>query len=466
MPEKSRRIPASFRDPSGFVFSRDGRIYRQINRGYRDNYDHLVESGLYERLVRADLLIPHKEVDLQYAVTGDAYKVIEPDPISFVSYPYEWCFSQIKHAALLTLDIQTQSLDLGMSLKDGSIYNVLFRNGQPIFIDTLSFERYHAGRPWVAYRQFCQHFLASLALTSYTDVRLRRLARVYMDGIPLDLASKLLPMRTWFNFGLLSHVHLHAKAQRHFASESVSFKNRTVVKRTAFLGLVDSLKSTVERLKWEPRGTEWHNYYDISNYTAVALANKKRIVAEMLDKITPSPQNAWDLGANTGMFSRVASDKQIPTISFDIDPAAVEQNYLESLAKKETNILPLVLDLTNPSPGIGWASRERMSLLERGPVDVVLALAIVHHLAISNNLPFENVADFLSQICRSLIIEFVPKSDSQVQKLLSSHSDIFEHYDQQSFEREFARFFDVQYSEPIVDTGRYLYLMTNTTGAQ
>lgn len=459
MSEKYAEVAASFRDPSGFVFLRDGVVYRQINRAYQNNYDHLIISGLYEKLVQDGLLVPHTEVSLQYAVTEDAYKVMKPEPVPFISYPYEWCFSQIKHAALLTLEIQTRALDFGMSLKDCSAYNVQFRDGKPVFIDTLSFERYRKGQPWVAYRQFCQHFLAPLALMSYVDVRLHQLFRVHLDGIPLDLASLLLPARTWVNFGLLSHIHLHAKAQKRFADEPIPSEGRSVG-RMAFLGLLDNLKSAIEKLMWQPGGTEWHNYYEISRYSDAALKHKKQLVAEMLSKITPAPKSAWDLGANTGAFSRIASDRGIPTLSFDIDPAAVEKNYLESVAKAETNLLPLVLDLTNPSPSIGWGNQERASLLDRGPADVVFALALIHHLAISNNLPFRKVARFLSQVCRSLIIEFVPKSDSQVQKLLSSREDIFGEYDQQTFERELGEFFVTRYSEPITGTNRILYLMT------
>lgn len=461
MSEEHVEVAGSFRDPSGFVFSKDGEVYRQINRVYQEDYDQFVSSGLYEKLVQDGLLISHTEVNFQYAVTGDAYKVVKPEQIPFISYPHEWCFSQIRHAALLTLEIQTKAFDFGMSLKDCSAYNIQFRNGKPVFIDTLSFEKYREGQPWVAYRQFCQHFLAPLALMRHVDVRLHQLLRVYLDGIPLDLASRLLPVRTRINFGLLSHIHLHARAQKRFADESISSASKSrSVGRMAFLGLVDSLRSAVEKLEWQPGGTEWHDYYDISNYSDAALENKRRLVAEMLDEITPAPASVWDLGANMGLFSRIASDKGIPTISFDIDPSAVEKNYLESVSRGETNILPLVLDLTNPSPGIGWENRERESFLERGPADVVFALALIHHLAISNNLPFRKVTRFFRQVCHSLIIEFVPKSDSQVQKLLSSREDIFGKYDQPSFEREFAKFFTILHSEPIADTKRTLYLMT------
>jgi hypothetical protein len=449
-------IPGSFRDPSGFVFWRDGSIYRQVNIIYRENYDHLIESGLYETLVGSGLLIPHDELGAGHARTDAAYKVLKPELIPFVSYPYEWCFSQLKDAALTTLEIQKTALDFGMALKDSSVYNIQFVRGKPVLIDTLSFEKYREGQPWVAYRQFCQHFLAPLALMSYRDVRLGQLFRVHIDGIPLDLASALLPVRAWLRLSLLSHIYLHARSQKHFAAKTVSTGGRKMG-RLAFGGLIDSLESAVRSLKWQPEGTAWADYYEDTNYTPYALQQKKQLLAEFLD--AANPKTVWDLGANVGLFSRIASDRGIQTISFDIDPAAVERNYLASVEKGETNILPLLLDLTNPSPGIGWENRERTSFLARGPADTVLALALVHHLAISNNLPLDKIAAFFSKICNSLIIEFVPKSDSQAQRLLSSREDIFADYTQPVFEGEFSKYFTVQNSVKIRDSERTLYLM-------
>jgi ribosomal protein L11 methylase PrmA len=458
MTREYAEVAGSFRDPSGYVYFRDGEIYRQVNGSYQKDYDRLVESGLYQKLVDGGLLIPHAEVGLEYAASERAYQVIKPQQIPFISYPYEWCFSELKDAALLTLEIQQRAVDSDMSLKDCSAYNVQFAGGKPVFIDTLSFEVYREGQPWVAYRQFCQHFLAPLALMSYVDIRLHRLLRVYLDGIPLDLASQLLPRRTQLNFGLLSHIHLHAKAQERYSDSSVSSTNRRVG-RTSFLGLIDSLRSTVGKLSWQAGGTEWHDYYDRTNYSSAAFDRKQQIVADMLDRITPTPQSVWDLGANEGLFSRIASNKGIRTISFDIDPAAVETNHLQNREAEQGDLLPLVLDLTNPSPGIGWANQERMSLIERGPADTAMALALIHHLAISNNLPFSKIADFLSKICHTLIIEFVPKSDSQVQRLLSSREDIFTEYDQATFEAEFGKVFSIEHREPIRETERTLYLM-------
>jgi ribosomal protein L11 methylase PrmA len=228
--------------------------------------------------------------------------------------------------------------------------------------------------------------------------------------------------------------------------------------RFSFLSLIDSLRSATKKLRWQAEGTEWADYYKDTNYSSDAFQHKKQIVSKFLNDI--NPKNVWDLGANEGTFSRIASDKGIQTISFDIDPVAVEKNYIECVRKGETNILPLVLDLTNPSPGVGWENRERMSLIERGPADTVLALALIHHLAISNNLPLDKIADFFDKICyESLIVEFIPKSDSQVQKLLSTREDIFLDYTKQTFESKFKIYYEIKNSVKIKNSDRILYLM-------
>ncbi|HZM24173.1 MAG TPA: hypothetical protein VFC02_20675, partial [Anaerolineales bacterium] len=245
----SRQLPASFRDPSGFLFSRGGVLYRQVNRVYEQEYIRLFESGLYEKLVRARLLIPHVEVDQAPAEPESAYKVIQPERAPFISYPYEWSFSQLKDAAVVTLSIQRRALKLGMSLKDASAYNIQFVRGKATLIDTLSFETYKEGQPWVAYRQFCQHFLAPLALMALKDVRLNQLLRVYIDGLPLDLASALLPVKSRLNFGLLTHIHVHASAQKRYAGEEIKSRGGAMSKQ-AMIGLIDNLEATIKKLAW------------------------------------------------------------------------------------------------------------------------------------------------------------------------------------------------------------------------
>ena len=455
------QLDASFRDPSGFVFSRDGTLYRQVNRVFAAEYDAAVSSGLYDELARERLLVPHEAVDVALAAAPDAHAVLAPERVPFVSYPYEWSFGQLRDAALLTLDVQLRALDRGFVLRDASAYNVQFAGGRPIFIDTLSLGRYEDGAPWAAYKQFCEHFLVPLALMALRDVRCGLMLREHIDGVPLELGSRLLPGRTWADPRLLLHVHLHARSQRKYAEAQVSavVGGRRLEKRQ-LAALVGNLRNAVARLDWTPAGTQWADYVGATNYSDAAARRKAELVAAFLGRVRPA--TVWDLGANTGVYSRVARDAGASVVAFDIDAAAVERNYRAVRSQDERNVLPLVLDLANPSPGLGWAHRERMSLEERGPADAVLALALVHHLSIAGNVPLDRVARYLARLGGALVIEFVGKDDSQVRRLLRNRPDIFPDYTQPGFERAFGRHFVIEACERVGDAERWLYLMRPT----
>jgi len=457
-PNSRTIVPASFRDPSGFLFESGGVLYRQVNTCYREHFDQLMGSGLYEALTAKGLLIDHQPAKVDSPAAETCYQIIQPQRLKFISYPYEWCFGQFRDAALLTLDIADLALRHGMMLKDASAYNVQFTDAGPIFIDTLSFATYQENEPWVAYRQFCQHFLAPLALMAYTDVRLQQLLRIYLDGVPLDLAAALLPIKSRFQLGLLSHLHLHAKSQQRYAGKMETKARSARVSRLALQGLLDHLRSTVKKLAWKPQGTEWADYYSDTNYTEKGLEVKKALVKSFLEKV--QPRTVWDLGANTGVFSQVAAALGADTLAFDIDPAAVEKNYRLCREHQQQRVLPLLMDLTNPSAAIGWALEERTSLLERGPADSVLALALIHHLAIGNNVPLQRIAQFFSRLGRTLIIEFVPKTDSQVRRLLVTREDIFVDYHQAAFESAWQRYFTIDEKADILDSQRTVYRMS------
>ncbi len=448
----------SFRDPSGFVFVHEGTLYRQVNRVFAPHYDLLRSSGLYDALVGEGLLIPHEEVDVRLAPAPDAYLVLAPEPVTFVSYPYEWCPGQLQEAALATLRIQDLALDHGMSLRDATAYNIQFHRGRPVLIDTLSFERLRDDQPWVAYRQFCAHFLAPLALACELDVRLLRLLRVDVAGVPIDLASGLLPARTRLRPGLLTHLHLHARSQRLAPPRTDARPKASRFSLQAFRGLIDSLRNAVAKLTWRPPRTAWSDYYDDAvHYSAVAMAAKERLVSGFLD--VTAPRTVWDLGANTGRFSRLAAARAAHTVAFDVDEAAVEANWRQMREGGETCLLPLVMDLANPSPRLGWAGEERLSLTDRGPADVVFVLALLHHLAIGNNVPLERLAAFLAALGRWLVVEFVPKSDPRVRALLAVRDDVFPHYSVEGFEAAFGRHFAIERREALPDSDRLLYLL-------
>jgi ribosomal protein L11 methylase PrmA len=448
--------PASWRDPSGFIFNRDGIVYRQVNDCYRDDYLHLLESGLYRRLTEAGLLIKHEDAPSVEPVTPDAYGIIRPQQLDFISFPYEWCFSQLKDAALTTLRIQSLALEHGMTLKDASSYNIQFVDNRSQLIDSLSFERYIDGTPWIAYRQFCQHFLAPLALSATTGLHFGRVLQLFLDGVPLDRAAKLLPWWNRFKPGLAAHIHLHARSIRRHQSDNGVTSNRRFSGQ-AFAGLIDNLTSTIRNLSWRNGAGEWSDYYDTNSYSAKAFAHKKEVVSRLLAELEPG--HVWDLGANTGVFSRLAADRGANVIAWDADPSIVESNYRSCRENGETRILPLVIDLTNPSPAIGWAHRERLSMTDRSAADTVMALALIHHLAIGNNVPLEMIAAWMGELGNNLIVEFVPKSDPQVQRLLASRRDIFNAYHQDGFEAAFAGTFRCLERIQLHDSDRLIYLM-------
>ena len=449
-------LASSFRDPAGFVFSQGGLVYRQVNQVYAASYNQLMDSGLYRALVEKGLLVPHEEVS-SIALTQGGYKIIQTAQIRFFSYPYEWCFSQFKDAALATLRIQKIAIEHGMSLKDASSFNIQLVQGRSCLIDSLSFETFDATQPWVAYRQFCQHFLAPLALMAKTDHRLSKLALGYIDGVPLDLASKLLPWTTYFSPSLLTNLHLHAKAQSKYADKADGAVKKSNMTRFQHLAILDSLTSAIKGLTWAPGGTEWADYYTFTNYSDQTFSQKEKVVTDFIAEA--GAKNLYDLGANMGHFSRLASKQGIPTYAFDIDHSAVEKNYLQIKKDKETNLFPLLLDLTAPTPAIGWANEERHNLFERGSADVVMALALIHHLSISNNLPFAKVAAAFARLGQHCIIEFVPKEDSQVKKLLATREDIFPEYDLEHFELEFSNYFTVIKKVSLAPDCRTMFLL-------
>lgn len=454
--------PSSFRDPAGHIFTVGDKLYRQVNKAGQEDYDLTMSSGLYDALVTAGLMVAHKEV--KGAGSGsDVYKVIQPERIPFVSYPYEWTFSQLKDAALLTLKIQQVALEHGMILKDASAYNVQFIGRQPIFIDTLSFKKYEAGEAWEGYRQFCEHFLAPLALARYSSYDALKLLRVELEGLTLDLATKLLPKRARLHGGLFSHLYLHNASQKKYqniASEKgTGAVNQRKVSTFALKGIISSLESSVKKLRPPQQKTEWGDYYTFTNYSEKGFEYKRKLVKQMIDSIKPKPQMVWDMGANNGEFSVIAADSDIYTVAMDIDPLAVERNYrAKANEQQKAKMMPLVQDCINPSPANGFMGQERDSLFERGPADVVMGLAIIHHLAIGRNVPLDRLAELFARLGKHVIIEFVPKGDSKVDILLASRRDIFSDYDIEHFEAAMGKHFKLITKEPIKQTKRTLYL--------
>ena len=451
-------VSGSFRDPAGRVFSHEGVVLREVRWGYRDEYDELMSSGLYAKLVSQGLLVEHQELDDFAGGSDETFKVLKPEQIPFISYPYEWSFSQLQQAALTTLRIEQTALEFGMSLKDASAFNVQFLKGRAVFIDTLSFQKYREGEPWAAYKQFCQHFLSPLAIMNYKGIRTGSLSLTHLDGIPLEMASSLLPARSRLKPSVQIHIHLHSTMLKKFAGkpESANNKKRHFGKK-ARLGLLDNLLSTVSGFKWKSGNSIWRGYYEGDSYSQEAFEDKVRSVKGFLERARA--ETVWDLGANTGVFSRLASEMGSTTIAFDSDPSVVDACFLAVQEDGDTTLLPLVMDLASPSPALGWANQERMGLAQRGPADLVLALALIHHLAIANNVPMKMISEYFRSLGNWAIVEFVPKTDPKVILLLESRDDVFEDYTQERFELEFGSMFQIETKLPVRDSERVLYLL-------
>ena len=450
-------LPSSFRDPSGFVFERDGVLYRQVNNVFSEDFDHFISSGCYEHLTRNNWLISHEEIDDLFERDIACYKILKPEKIPFISYPYEWSFDMLKDAALLTLRLVTESSAYGAMLKDASPANVQWLNGRPVFIDSLSFEKYDPSHPWIAYRQFCENFVAPLLLMHHLQQPMNALLLAWPDGIPLSMVRTMLPWRSKFSFHTYLHIHLHArlasKATARSALTQVNFSAKKLRR------LVDSLTSLIESLEWRGK-TSWDNYYAEASQRGHYLKLKKNIVAAWINEI-PGLRKAIDFGANEGEFSRLLSTKNMRTIAVDFDHSAVNKLYQNMKNSAGQLILPLLVDLANPSPAAGVNNKERLSFMERADADIGLGLALVHHLCIGKNIPFEKICELFKCTTNYLVIEFVPKGDDKVQFMLREKKDIYYNYTEENFLDAFTKDFSILKREPVGDSGRTIFLMKN-----
>jgi hypothetical protein len=453
--------PSSFRDPSGFIFEKDGVLYRQVNTVFKEDFELFNSSGLYKKLVQKNLLISHEVIGDNLTNNPEWLATLKPERLNIISYPYEWTFDMLRDAALLTLRITKESIASGMILKDATPYNIQWQNGKLIFIDSLSFEKYDESKPWIAYRQFCENFLAPLLLMHYSKIELSPMLLAYPEGVPLNLASSMLPWRTRLSLHIYLHIHLHAgmAKRKPGKSKQINFS------RQKLENLITSLEILIRKLKPPVQHTAWSAYYEEASQRSNYLEDKKRIISQWLIKLSPL-NSAADLGANNGEFSRLLAARNIPTLAADSDPYCINALYNEIKSKGEKFLHPLVIDLANPSPAIGANNEERQAFTDRINVDLILALALIHHMAIGRNLPFERIASFFGGMGKYLIIEFVPKMDPKVQLMLTDKKDIYSNYDQSHFEQAFSRHFSISARETVAGSNRTLYLMTRHADTQ
>ena len=453
MENQKSKIYSSFRDPSGYVYTEKDSIFRKVFPCYYSQYNHLMSSGLFDELISNNMIVNHTEVK-----NDDKEILLLVEKIPFISYPYEWSFDEYKDAALLTLNILKTSLKYNMILKDASAYNIQIKDGEPIFIDTLSFDFYEDNKAWGAYGQFCRHFMAPLLLMSYVDIRSNLLMSNFIDGIPLDFANNMLKNRG----GLVSKMHIkwHSKSVSKHNNDASNKKAQNKITKKSLENMIDMMIRQIEKLSLKKEFTEWDNYYDNTNYDDVSQQDKVNLTEKYINEIKLKKEDVvFDVGSNDGKYSKILTKNGNLVVSFDIDHNCVNRNYLINKDNKVSNILPLIIDFTNPSASIGFANLERDSFTKRGNAKCVMALAVIHHICISNNITFDMLASWLSKLGEYLIIEFVPKSDSKVQKLLSTRKDIFDKYNIEEFEKTFSNYYKIIEKNKIKNSERVLFLL-------
>jgi hypothetical protein len=438
---------SSFRDPDSSLSFDSSYYYRRISLNYETNYNHFVHSGLKDRLIQEGFILPFVEIIDDSPSKGISFRVLRTDILPFVSYPYEWSFSQFKEAAILTLKINLIALEYGMILKDASMFNIQFIGCKPIFIDLASFEIYEQDTPWNAYYQFCKHFYGPLFLAAKKNIILTKLLQYFIDGIPLKEVVSLCSLKDFLNSGAFLHLYLHAKGE----GKIVKGSSKKKVAKKQLSNILIHLESSIEKLAPKQKQTVWDDYNQNNNYEIESQQHKVKIIKGFLDQI--DGENALDIGANDGLYSQLLADRGMYTLVVDIDELAVDRAF----KTKHDLIHPLQMNLVNPTPAIGWNNTERKSFWERCQVDVIQALAIVHHLVITHDISFEEIAEKLAQHTKYLIIEFVDPEDSQAQILLQNKPHHRLNYNQINFEKAFSCYFNLILLEKIDNSLRIMY---------
>jgi len=451
----------SFRDRDGRVYHFQDRVFRGLSQPALESFRLLQEKPFYTKLAESGKVIGTREIDVESNPLPEDVKVqwagfLEHDPVPVISYPYEWTFSMLKAAASLQLHLVERAVSNGFTLKDATPYNIQFVDRKPVFIDIPSFEPLQQGEPWAGYRQFCEMFLFPLLLQVYKKCNFQPFMRASIDGIDVQVAASLFGFRDRFRKGVMSHVWLQSKLDRRFGGSSENV--RSSLKSAGFnkeliLANVRKLQKLVRNLEWEATGSEWGDYSEFHNYSDDDHVLKESFIHDSV--MTEKPGTVWDIGCNTGQFSRIAAKCSDQVVSTDIDHVAVERIFLNP--ETPDNILPLVQNVADPSPNWGWRNCERSDLQSRSRPDLVLCLALIHHVVITANIPLAEFIDWLAGLTDKLVIEYVSRRDDKVQTLLRNKEDKYQDYSRESLESNLKRQFEITRQQDVNNGDRTLY---------
>lgn len=452
------RVSGSFRDPAGHVYSIDGRILRSVTASGLAQFDAVRATGLLDTLVEHGMLVPYQLLDassLHEHGVDDAAMLLEHPRLAHISYPYEWSFSLLKTAALLHLDVQLMALEHGVMLSDATAYNVQFDGVKPLFIDHLSFRPYEEGEFWAGHRQFCEEFICPLLLRHYGGVAHNAWYRGELVGVPLAATAALLPLRAKLSWNVLTHIVAQARLQsggdRGKAQAAVAKRK---LPRTALRNMWVGLRQWVNGMRAPDAPTTWSEYADNTSYSDTETDAKAAFIREFVGEYRTHA--VWDLGCNTGAYAAIAMEAGAErVIGFDADQGALEGAF-QRASNLPKPFSPLFFDATNPVPAQGWNESERDGFGARANPDAILALALIHHLAIARNIPLADVIGWLISLAPRGVLEFVPKADPMVQALLQLREDIFVNYDEVHFLRAVEQHARIVKRQALSEGGRLL----------
>jgi len=455
-----RAEPGSFRDPGGRIYWYGERVLRTVMPSAAKDFEYVESSGLIPALVERGMLIPqtHLSLELLGDAAGDASYLLEHPKLDFISHPYEWPFRALQAAALLQLDLYLAALERDVTLSDATAYNIQFDGVRPVFIDRLSFRRYVDGQFWLGHRQFCEQFLNPLLLRSMFGIPHNAWYRGSPDGIGAAELSALLPLRKKFSWRVFTNVVMQGSLQKTRSSDAhKAVAGKLRFPKTAFVRLLSGLRTWIASLQPADRvPTTWQEYARHNSYRDTEAEAKRTFVARFVSD--SKARTVWDIGCNTGDYSAAALRAGARSaIGFDFDQGALDLAFDRARSEKLA-FTPLFLDVTNPAPDQGWGQAERRGLRARAKADAVLALALIHHIAISKNVPLDGVVAWLVDTAPRGVIEFVPKTDPMVVELLRLREDIFPHYDEQHFVKCLEERARIVRSETVSASGRKLFV--------
>ena len=456
--------PGSFRDPSGRVFYKNNRVFRSLSKNGAKRFEFLKKNNLLEDLIKKEYLINSKECleNINNLQINYKYKILEHEKINFISYPYEWTFTQLKDAAIFHLDLQLYLLEKNAKLIDASAYNIQFKKNKPIFIDLLSIDEYKEGEYWYAHKQFCENFLNPLVLSSKKGINFNNWFRGNLEGISTsDIYSVLsffdfVSPTLFFHIFLLNKFDEKTKIDPNIINKKISTAKKLTKK--SYFNILVQLKNYITNLKNKKKISSWGNYSDTNTYKFDEEQKKINLINNFVDR--NNIKFLVDFGCNDGKYSKYAANqKNIEVVGIDFDLNALDRAFVDSKNNK-SNFFPIFLDFSNPSSNLGWNNKERKSFEDRVNFDSMIALAVIHHLVIAKNIPIEDAIKWLTSFAPKGLIEFVPKDDPTVKIMLKLKGDIFPEYNEENFQNILSKHCIIKNITKITSSERKIYEYT------